>query len=664
MGSLMHQSTNRLAVCLAGLVLSLFVQGVVRAQGTEASARALLLPQGCPLVVEVEDLPAVLHALKGARRLFTSGPVADDDTAAVEGDVVEWSPSEALAGALVHALCWPHGERVRTYFAALIAATPDCIGVGWVPTKRDGLAPVVVVKQAPVEHLDPPSGTLTAAVRGYLIIASEQCALDRVRAHLNASARLAAEPARTSAGCRMWLHPRLLLDRMHPGSVSAFASLRHFLVDWPRRISIEWRAGHERIRVEAPRLAGRLGPTAAIPAPRYVSCSIRWAGRLALPEGLEGLADLLERDPLGIGAAVVRSWPASTPERDVIARHLSGRFQMLLVRSNGSFTPVPVVGLEMVSAKRGVALLDRLLVASGLCDRLDDKPAPYTYVRRLPAELRSDSRLVRILRFYGPQWRQYGLGVAGNWLWLGPMDEVKQVMRSSRSETVRLAAAVGDEPTDGPFRAGELDIDAFALWEHLDFQHLFISRDSTRRDATEERMRQTMGELAGVMRRPVFVVERDGQALLLSREASLADSLFSFLAARSSRFHAEIELAQADLRREVRVALTALLGAQAIFRRLKGKYAGSVAELTRAGLWRAQENPARSAIELGVRAAGTAFVVFALPRDAALGQERFGRAYAMRADGVLLVGPRDLGGIETLLGAERNSPAWRRVAAE
>ncbi|MBN2491058.1 MAG: hypothetical protein JXQ29_09430 [Planctomycetes bacterium] len=661
--------------------------------GAQTAPQRDLLPSDALLAIEADSAEAVLSALAGAARLFAPpGRTAAAEAVRQGDDGAVWQPYLPAASALLHTLELPYEESLRFALARWLELSRGPVAFGLVAQAEAGDAPVLAFTLPAGRRLEPPVHGMHQERAGLVWVASPaRWAAEALRAHVS---QLPGSERTSGAGHRIrWNLGEI--QRRRPWMLdTTLGVLRHYVALSPRAVEVVWepsrrdaaateveeagaQSGEETVRLLGfGDFAGMLEPDAGMPTPRHADCSIRLAGRLRVPEGLEAAPALLGRDPLGILSALVCSWPVAAPDAARLARELTGRFQVLVVRGSGQF--VPVVGLELSHAVRGRRELDRLLVESGVCERQQTEPVPFTYPRRKPLWLIRNDLLQHLFRQYSAT-RSYQVATAGGWVWLGPRDEMRDVLLAVRSE--RRAVAPGEElrasatrraggiagggsprPAAAGGRLGWIEVNPLLLWDALVFEHGSIDGDEDREEPHDRLVQGWQRRLADQLGPLAFAVTSTRPDLVLRREIPIGRSLLVVAAARAYRSWGAIWDHERQVRRRARGELALLDRVRRTLRANGVRALESLAGLSASGLWEPDPEVARY-YRFGVAAAqdGTTWL-YAVP--AANGPAGRRPTYLVDAAGRLLTGTTGAGGGLALPAGDPAADGWRVATAD
>ena len=601
------------AAGLAGQTCVTVADGAGPAVGGSGGA-SQLLPQECLWSLDVDDAGRVLETFSRASRLFAPRSPGRTEKTDVVGDNVGWLPYLPTAAAMVHILDLPYRDRMRIELAGHLARASGPAAVGLLPLEDGVTAPVMVFTCSETGFPpNPPQGLKAEVAGSRWILSTNRVAAERVRAHLLASGRTGASVSQSSRGFRLRLRPASLDIRKPTPPQLPWSILKYFVGDLPDELEVRWEpsppsgeanpegdmasgrgAGYEQLRFRGGNLARLLRPCQEDVAPRYIYCSLRLHGKVAMPEAIDSLLPgLMDRDPFRLGMTLLRAWPGPVPDRDVVARNLTGRFQLLVLHSSPDM--VPVVGFELSSPARGLAAVERYLVATGLCDREHRDPIPVTFPLRVPDFLKQNRMLQHLFQRWNVQPpRNYLLAVAGGQLWMGPEEEVKEVLMALRDEG-DLNQEEATNPTgsgrarfpgvSGDSVCGQLAVTPAALWDDLVFEHGRRARDNDFALAWERPLTETIGDLVKRMALQTWTVDRDGASVVLRRRTAADRSLLTAFAAYGYRAYRAVYLIEERIRAGARKELRVLSRAQEAYRQQHGRAAPSVGELDQLGFW-------------------------------------------------------------------------------
>jgi len=519
-----------------------------------------------------------------------------------------------------------------------------------------------------------PEGYWHAYVDGVLILSTCPDAVRAVEKRIQGLDGDRRIPA-AGPGCRIRVRLQELLRRRPRAGKPVLDILKHHVPWLPDTVEVTWQRGKEEIRFPAGGLASILEPGGPRSLPKIPGTLFQIEGRIAMPEGFEGLRRPMARNPLGLRALLARSWPGDPPDLLTLARHCTGRFTLIGHRQSNAI--VPVVGLEVRNPDRTLTFIDTRLVATGACDRVDRAPVPYTFSRHVPASLRFSMMFPQFRNIINA-FRAYQTALAFGWVWLGPKDEMESILRSlEREEDYAPGPGTVTPFPPGPGNPGSpvlgsMDLDVTALWNE------FLSQEwedaaSLHLPTIEENLQQDTKVLALACGRLSFSVSLDGKALVLKRRVPLSRSLLTLLAARGYAFHETVSAMEQYVRLEARKELRTLLKAQQVYRKRNGRHAESTARLVEAGLW-APGTPGTGKIweayVLGVvkRVAqgnrtrplsrSGRFTLYAIPRCS--GPAGWRPAYLMREDGRIFMGEAPSRSLD-VLPEDFGAAGWRPV---
>ena len=634
-----------------------------------------VFPEDCLVSIEITGPRAVLKAFARAGGLFPGRPDHPRTVPSVVGDQVVWVPAGPVASALIYSLDLPYRKGGGPALGKLLRSTEGWAAFSLMPRGRLGAVGVLALALARAD-VPPrmPEGYWHAYANGLLVLSTCPDAVRTVEKRIMGLGRARGTPA-TGPRCRIRVRLQELLRRRPRAGKPVLDILKHYVPWLPETVEVTWQGGREEIRFPVGDLSSILEPEGPRGLPRIPNTLFQIEGRIALPEGLEGLQKPLARNPFGLRALLARSWPGDPPDLLTLARHCTGRFA--LIGHRHSNTIVPVVGLEVRNPDRTLTLLENRLLATGTCDRMDQKPVPYTFPRHVPDSLRF-SMLFQQLRNMINAVRAYQVALAFGWVWLGPESDVRSILRSlERQEDFTAGPGTMAPSPPGPGNPGSpvlgrVDLNVSALWNEF-LMLEWVDASSLHLSAIEEDLKQDTMNLARAWGRLCFTVSRDGRALVLKRRVPLSRSLLTLLAARGFTFHETVSALEHYVRHKVRGELQILFRDQQAYQKLKGRHADSTAQLVEAGLW-APGTPETGKVweayilgvvkrvERGNRTRPSThsgrFALFAIPRSS--GPAGWRPAYLIREDGRIFVGEAPSRSLE-VLPEDLKAAGWRPV---
>jgi len=670
------ESTNLIRLGIAGGFALLWLATPAFPAGPPPASR--LLPPDSLLAIELQSPESALSAFVRSRRLFPLRPGSEALKPADEKIV--WLPFLPASAALVYALELPYRDRFRRVLAGWLERSSGPCGFGLLPVGRFHAEPVLVFTFPPgaaPERI--PDGFHAETEGGTWIVSPSLAATRRVKDYL--ARRQSPRPSRAGVDhYRLRMRLKELLFRRPAACESALSVLRYFVSQIPESIEVSWEGGEETVRVEVGSTASLLEPTNGSLRPTYVYCSVRFAGKLALPECLGALSRTLENDPLGIRTVLARAWPVPAPELRDLARHLTGRFQVVVPPSSGGL--LPVLGLEVRNPRNALARLRRVLVASGVCEQRERATGVFEFPYRLPPEVRRNHMLLVFFRNHN-QRREFRVAMAGGWIWLGPEREIEAVLEAFDAD--QETESRPNRPTPDPEapdreRAvrsgyGRFELSTAPLWDDLLYEHGLVTLEGEATTQVIRSLRESRGELADALGPFSYEVDRSGSTLIFRRPATYEKSLLTVLAAYGYRSYQELRHEEEQVRLAAQKELKILLRAQLAHRARYGRFAETPDDLVRARLWRPDAGAgdptyrfafnlntvgapgAANRMEAGGR--GTRLIVYAIPRGLSLAGRR--PAYLIQEDGKLFTGRAEPGDLVRMPEGDPRDLGWRRV---
>lgn len=651
----------------SGFALLLWLAAVAPPAAAQSEPDFRLLPPDSLLALEVPSVESALREFVRSRRLFPLRPGSESVKRAVIGERIEWIPFLPAAAALAYALELPYRDDVRRALAGWLERSSGPCGFGLLPEGRFGAEPVLAFTfgaGAAPERV--PEGLHVTTEGRIWIVSPSQEAARRVKDHLaraTNSRRGANDADHPRVRTRMRIKLKALLRRRPVASESALSVLRYFVAGVPDTVEVIWQGGEETIRVGIGPAASLLEPTTGRLEPTYLYCSVRFSGKLAIPEGLGALSGILRRDPLGIRTVLSRAWPVETPALSELARHLTGRFQILVQPCSGGL--LPVVGIEVRNPRAALARLGRLLVASGVCEQHPRAEGVFEFPYRLPPEVRRNHMLLVFFRSQN-QRREYRVALTDGWIWLGPRQETEAVVEAYDAD--REIEADPNRPAPDPASAlrpayGRFQVNTAPLWDDLVHEHGSITFEGEVTTRALRRLRESRGELADALGLFSYEIGRDGSTLELRRRVPSGKSLLTVLAAYGYRSYEELSHEEQQVRRAARNELRTLLRAQLTHRVRYGRFAPALSDLVRTRLWPPNSSAGDPAytFQVDLKAVGPKprLVLYAIPRGPGPAGRR--PAYLIQEDGKLFTGRAESSDVMGTPQADLLDHGWRRV---